>query len=218
MIEPKPFPATPGVKLKTGLSTTSLVLGLLSIACFLFLTGIPAIITGHIARRRAKQQPGVYGGSGLALTGLILGYLSIPLTILGLVIAAVVVPFVAKQQARGGGGGGGGWGGGSSGTRCDNNLKQISLAARIWSNEHNLIYPPNYSSMSNELVTTGLLICPGDKGKSPAADFARLEAAKNVSYEYLTPGAKEADVATQITFRCPIHGHTALGDGSVQEK
>ena len=215
MNAPQSIPALPGAKLKTGLSTTSLVLGLLSIACFLFLTGIPAIITGHIARSRAKKQPGVYGGGGLALAGLILGYLSIPLTVLCAVLAAVVIPQIAKQQA--GGGGGGGWSGGSPVVRCQNNLKQISLAARIWSNEHNEFYPPNFVSMSNELVTTSLLICPGDKGKTPAANFTQINPAKNVSYEYLTPGAKEADVAAQITFRCSVHGHTALGDGSVQQ-
>ena len=215
MNAPQSIPALPGAKLKTGLSTTSLVLGLLSIACFLFLTGIPAIITGHIARSRAKKQPGVYGGGGLALAGLILGYLSIPLTVLCAVLAAVVIPQIAKQQA--GGGGGGGWSGGSPVVRCQNNLKQISLAARIWSNEHNEFYPPNFVSMSNELVTTSLLICPGDKGKTPAANFTQINPAKNVSYEYLTPGAKEADVAAHITFRCSVHGHTALGDGSVQQ-
>lgn len=215
MNDPQPVPTLPGAKLKTGLGTASLVLGILSITCFLFLTGIPAVITGHIARRRAKTQPGVYGGGGLALAGLILGYVSIPLTILCLGIAAVALPFMARQKA-GGGGGAGAWGGGGPSTRCVNNLKMISLAARIWSNEHNEIYPPNLASMSNELVVTSLLICPGDKGKSPAATFTQLNPAKNVSYEYLTPGAKEADVVTQATFRCPIHGHAALGDGSVQ--
>lgn len=217
MNAPQPAPATPAVKLNTGLSVASFVLGLLAIgACLLFLTGIPAIITGHIARSRAKRQPGVYGGGGLALAGLILGYLSIPLTILCAVIAAVVIPHIASQQR--GGGGGGGWGGGNPSTRCQNNLKSISLAARIWSNEHSLIYPPDYASMSNELVTTSLLICPGDEGKTPAADFTQIDPTKNVSYEYLTPGAKEADVAAQTTFRCPVHGHVALGDGSVQGK
>ena len=39
----------------------------------------------------------------------------------------------------------------------------------------------------------------------------------NVTYEYLLPGAKEQDVATQVVFRCPIHNNVGLGDGSVQQ-
>jgi hypothetical protein len=202
----KPFPAPPGVKLKTGLSTTSLVLGILSMACFLMLTGIPAIITGHIARSRAKKQPDVYGGSGLALAGLILGYLSIPFTIFSVAIgAALMLPALAKAKGR------------AQTISCVNNMKQIGLAARIWSNEHNEIFPPNFMSMSNELVNTRLLVCPEDGSKTPATDFSQLNLAQNVTYEYLAPNAKEADVMGQVVFRCPIHNNVGLGDGSVQQ-
>jgi type II secretion system protein G len=38
------------------------------------LTGIPAIICGHIATRKIRKSPQKFRGSGLALTGLILGY------------------------------------------------------------------------------------------------------------------------------------------------
>lgn len=207
MNDPQPFPVTPGVKLKTGLSTTSLVLGILSLVCFLIFTGIPAIITGHIARSRAKKQPDVYGGSGLALAGLILGYLSIPFTIFCVAIgAALVLPALAKAKGR------------VQTISCVNNLKQIGLAARIWSNEHNEVFPPSFVSMSNELATTRVLICPQDKSKTPAVDFTQFNPAQNVSYEFLTPNAKEADVVAQVVFRCPIHGNVALGDGSVQQK
>jgi hypothetical protein len=207
MNNPKAFPSATGVKLKTGLSTASLVLGILSMVCFLMLAGIPAIITGHIARSRAKRQPDVYGGSGMALAGLILGYLSIPLTIVSLAIAAaLVLPAMAKAKGR------------SQTTSCVNNLKQIGLAARIWSNEHKEMFPPDFVSMSNELVKTSLLICPQDGSKTPATDFTQFNPAKNVSYEFLTPNAKEADITAQIAFRCPIHGNVALGDGSVQQK
>jgi hypothetical protein len=207
MNDPKAFPSATGAKLKTELSTASLVLGILSIVCFLMLTGIPAIITGHIARSRAKRHPDVYGGSGMALAGLILGYLSIPLTVVSLAVAAaLVLPAMAKAKGR------------NQTTSCVSNLKQIGLAARIWSNEHKEIFPPDFVSMSNELVKTSLLICPQDGSKTPAADFTQFNPAQNVSYEFLTPNAKEADVAAQVAFRCPIHGNVALGDGSVQQK
>ena len=210
MNTPPPFPTPSGARLKTGLGIASLVLGLLSIVTCFF-TGLPAIITGHIARSRAKRYPDIYGGRGAALAGLILGYVFIFIWVA--VLGAVIAPALAAgwpQFARGQGR--------VPAVSCINNLKQIGLAARIWSNEHNEIFPPSFASMSNELVKTSLLICPQDKAKKPAANFTVLNPAQNVSYEYLTPNAKEADVAAQVVFRCPIHGNTVLGDGSVREK
>ena len=205
MNEPQSPPDLPSSPRKTGLSTTSLVLGILSLACLFIFAGLPAIITGHIARSRARRQPEVYGGTGLALAGLILGYLSI-LTTIGLVVAAgIVLPMIAKAK-----------GGGQSNSQCVNNLKQIGLGARIWSNDHNEKFPPDFLSMSNELMTPLILICDGDKKKTAASDWTQFDPAQNVSYEYLVPNASEPDVMAQPAFRCPIHGHVALGDGSVQ--
>jgi len=51
--------------------------------------GLAAIITGFLARSRAKQNPDQYGGAGLALGGIITGALSI-LAIIGLFIIAIV--------------------------------------------------------------------------------------------------------------------------------
>ena len=44
-----------------------------------------------------------------------------------------------------------------------------------------------------------------------------FRSAQNVTYEFLIPNAKEADVAGQIVFRCPVHENIGLGDGSVQQ-
>src|SRR6266496_6460414 len=46
------------------LAIASFVLGLLSMVCFGFLAGIPAIICGHIARSRVRQSPARYTGAG----------------------------------------------------------------------------------------------------------------------------------------------------------
>jgi predicted Ser/Thr protein kinase len=64
-----------------GLAIASLVLGLLS-PLFCLLTGVPAIVCGHIARARARRAPAQYGGGGLALAGLILGYVALILTLI----------------------------------------------------------------------------------------------------------------------------------------
>ena len=78
------------------LAVISLVLGLCSfVLCLSALTGLPAIIVGHLARRRAIRLPERYGGSGLAAAGLVLGYASL---LLSLVIAAMLLPALAKAK------------------------------------------------------------------------------------------------------------------------
>jgi len=59
----------------SGVAIASLVCGIL---VFLTgpITGIPALITGHIARKKIRNSGGTLAGSGMALTGLILGYTS----------------------------------------------------------------------------------------------------------------------------------------------
>lgn len=223
MNEPQPSlpPNLPtGSVTNNGLSTTSLVLGLLSVVCFGLLTGLPAIITGHLARGKVRRQPEVYGGGGMALAGLILGYVSVVTTLAILAItAALILPALAKAKSR------------ASfaptapqvatpvippSVQCVNNLKQIGLAARIWANDHSDKFPENFLSLSNELVTPTVLVCPGDAMKTQASDWAQFNTSANVSYEFLKPDVKQADVSAEVVFRCPIHGHTGLGDGSVR--
>ena len=100
---------------------------------------------------------------------------------------------------------------------CVQNLKQLGLAARIWSNDHGDKFPASFLAMSNELVAPKVLVCPGDAMKTEASDWSQFNASANVSYEFLKPGAKQADVTAEIIFRCPVHGHTGLGDGSVRQ-
>jgi len=79
-----------------GKATASLVLGILSILCFGLLTGLPAIILGHISRGNIEQSRGRLTGAGMALTGLILGYVSIISTIL--IIAAIAIPNLLRSR------------------------------------------------------------------------------------------------------------------------
>lgn len=70
-----------------GLATASLVCGL----CGLLLgplTGIPAIITGHMALARIKKSGGVLQGHGMAVAGLILGYVLSALIVVIAVLAS----------------------------------------------------------------------------------------------------------------------------------
>jgi hypothetical protein len=98
---------------------------------------------------------------------------------------------------------------------CISNLKQVGLAARMWANDHREVLPPDILSMSNELNTPKVLLCPGDTGKTRASSWAEFGPG-NLSYEYLTPGTSEGETPYTIMTRCPIHGHVGLLDGSVQ--
>ena len=197
-------PAVPG-KTNDSLSIASLVLGILSmILCSIF-TGIPAVITGHMALGRTKRSPAEHGGKGLAIAGLVMGYASIAMLIVMVpLIAALVLPAMAKAKSH------------ASRVSCVNHMKLIGLAARMYANDHNDKWPANFQVMSNELNSTKILICPSDRTKQPANDWASLTEA-NVTYQFLiTPDSDPSKPQAPI-FRCPIDGNTTMSDGSVMQ-
>ena len=101
--------------------------------------------------------------------------------------------------------------------RCVNNLKQIGLAARIWEVDHGEVLPGAFQTMSNELNTPKILVCPADAAKVAAPNWLNLTAG-NISYEFLSPGINASNAPPQaVLFRCPIHDNVGLFDGSVQQ-
>lgn len=101
---------------------------------------------------------------------------------------------------------------------CVNHLKQLGIAVRQWAMDHNLAFPPDILSMSNELNTPKILVCPADTSRQPASDWNSFTSG-NCSYEYLTPSAVQPDPSsepTRVLSRCPIHGTIGLCDGSAR--
>ena len=71
-------------------AVVSMILGIASIAlCLGILSGIPAIILGHLSRKKIAQSRGALKGDGMALAGLILGYVSLGFAAL---FAAYLIP------------------------------------------------------------------------------------------------------------------------------
>ena len=83
-----------------GKATASLILGILSVTCLGALTGIPAIILGHVSRSSIQKSGGKLKGEGLALAGLIMGYFSLVISLL--FITAITIPNLmrARQSAN----------------------------------------------------------------------------------------------------------------------
>lgn len=81
-----------------GKATGSLILGILSLLCFSFLAGIPAVILGHISRKNIRQSMGRLKGDGMALAGLIMGYISIAFIPVALIIGAIAIPNLLRAK------------------------------------------------------------------------------------------------------------------------
>lgn len=90
------------MKTNPPLAIWSLVLGILSVVACGPVTGIPAIICGHMARSTIKMDPDNLSGEGMALAGLIMGYFSIIafilLAIVGILIAITVPSMIHMFQ------------------------------------------------------------------------------------------------------------------------
>lgn len=108
----------------------------------------------------------------------------------------------------------------ASSIRCVNNLKQIGLALRVWATDYADRFPGDYLSMTNELTTPLVLICPSEPGGTTNSDWAQFRESQS-SYEYLAPGMSvpngSDEERNRVAARCRIHRHVLLSDGSVQK-
>jgi Tfp pilus assembly protein PilE len=99
---PEPVVPQPGateIVPTSGKATASLVCGILSLTVFAVLTGIPAIILGHMSRGEIRRAAGKLKGDGMALAGLIMGYISLlAIPVIILLITAIAVPFYARAR------------------------------------------------------------------------------------------------------------------------
>jgi hypothetical protein len=122
---PPPIGVAPQPK-TSALAIWSLVLGILSLACFTIFTAIPGVICGHKALSKIKKSGGELTGQGLAIAGLVTGYLGIAWAILFIpLMMAIAIPNFVKARST------------SQANACINNLRQIDAAKNEWALENN---------------------------------------------------------------------------------
>jgi len=220
-------PPAPATKPRQGMAVTSFVLGLLAILCFGVLTGLPAIITGHLAHGRARRNPAQFGGAGFAIAGFVMGYVSILITLVAL---AVLLPALAKAKSK------------ATEIRCMNNLRQIGLAHQMFAMDHDELFPfsvsndaggtleqvktddegfatdpaPHLKALAQQLSSgPTILVCPADR-KPAAESFDELQSA-NISYRLRAVPGIETNL-TEVLAACPIHDNILRPDGSVHNE
>jgi hypothetical protein len=81
------------------LAIVSLVLGILGLVLFFGVASIPAVITGHIARKQIRQRD--EDGAGIALAGLILGWIGVALVVLFIGFFVVLIGVGAFATSSG---------------------------------------------------------------------------------------------------------------------
>lgn len=86
--------------------------------------------------------------------------------------------------------------------KCINNMKQVCLGARMWSNDHGDVLPSEFREFEKYMGTTKILFCPSGGGTT--------------QYEIVSPGVDETDPWV-VYLRCPNHPAVGLCDGSVQQ-
>ena len=108
------------------LAIWSLVLGILSLACFTIFAAIPGVICGHKALSKIKRSSGALTGQGLAIAGLVTGYLGIAWAVFMIpLMMAIAIPNFVKARET------------AQMNACINNLRQIDAAKQQWALENN---------------------------------------------------------------------------------
>ena len=215
-IKPPALSAEPvGPARTSGLAITSLILGILG----LFTCGITALIgliLGIVAMVKVRKSRGALGGGGIALAGVIVSaifLLMIPF------FAAMLLPALAaaKQKAQS--------------VYCVNNVKQLSVALRIYAGDNQNHYPAATNwcdAIRSDVGTTNVFHCPADFSGSRCsyAFNTRLSGVEDGKADPNTVMIFEADAGwnaaggRELMLAKPRHGHLVVvgfADGHVEQ-
>jgi len=137
----------------SALAITSLVLGICSyVLCLSVLSGIPAIVCGHVALGKIRRAKARLKGKGLAIAGLVLGYVSIGFAVFMVPVMLGVAAPAFKQ-------------GFAAATAAQSlvNVRQISAACQAYAKAHDGKYPDSLDQLN--LANKNVLVSPLADGK-----------------------------------------------------
>jgi hypothetical protein len=142
-----------GSRKASKLAITSMVFGICSyVLCLSILTGIPAIICGHVALGKIKRPKARLSGRGMAIAGLVMGYISLGFMlpsihmILRLSVPTINQAVIVTKQSQ-----------------SVAHAKQISLACVEYANRHDGKYPDSLDELNlpNKKILTSPLAVDG---------------------------------------------------------
>jgi prepilin-type processing-associated H-X9-DG protein len=135
----------------SGLAIASLVLGILGLfTCAV--TAFVGLVLGIVSLVKIKNSQGRLSGMGLAAAGTAVSAICI---LLLPVLAAMVLPALARAKDK------------AQSINCMNNVKQLSLAVRIYAGDHNDQLPPAAGWCDALLANVGspqVFCCPAEPG------------------------------------------------------
>ena len=125
---------------------------------------------------------------------------------------------------------------------CKNSLKMIGVSLRMWSIDHQDLYPFNVSTnqggtrelcssdaegfesnpvaffraISEYITTPRILRCPADFKRTASMDWASL-GTNNISYLLRSSTDPDRTIPDEVIAICPIHGLVLRADGSVEK-
>jgi hypothetical protein len=169
-------PASP----TSGLAIASLVLGIISLISS-GLTGIPAVICGHVSLSQIKKDPMRISGSGFAIAGLVMGYLGIAILAMLIVVMVLLlvgigisIPFFneAIKQAP-------------QQNECMAHEREIAAACKSYARDHDGRYPASLTDLIPKYIPSRVtLACP------------LLHNDSSIGYEYF--GGSSTDPGTKV--------------------
>ncbi|WP_395736629.1 DUF4190 domain-containing protein [Prosthecobacter sp.] len=158
----------------SGLAIASLVFGILVFLTF-GLAGLPAVILGHIGLSKINKSNGALKGRGMAIAGLVMGYLGFGLTFIA-ILASLAVPAFTSVQSKG------------NQMKAVNNARQLVLAMRQYSADHDGSFPPTLESLYEEQYVTDRRLL----------EFPAAMDVPGQGWEYRGNGVKDTDSSTIV--------------------
>jgi len=163
----------------SGLAIASLICGCMGFITG-FVTGIPAVITGHMAKGAIKRSGGALTGSGMATSGLVLGYLTTFFTLF-IAVAALATPIIFKSLER------------ANMSHNATNAKILTVGMEMYAMDNDGKYPPDLRVLETQ-------------GYIPSYDRLRYTESKGkVKHDWIyLDGYSNTDPPSTILIAAPI--------------